>query len=130
MYCFYNFYKHTHENKSSYFYLELDLSTVDVIWYKENRRTLEKEKIKENYKFALKHKEELYTLTIKNVQGNDYGDYYCTVKNKYGKNQVLITLFGICISTSHRRLIMILFIFRLIAALKNYNLFHHFFQHL
>ncbi|VDI29600.1 uncharacterized protein [Mytilus edulis] len=72
---------------------ELDLSTVDVIWYKENRRTLEKEKIKENYKFALKHKEELYTLTIKNVQGNDYGDYYCTVKNKYGKNQVLITLF-------------------------------------
>ncbi|CAG2252770.1 unnamed protein product [Mytilus edulis] len=76
-------------------------SRAEVIWYKENKATPEKEQIQDNDKYKLEQQddqrlkadEKWYTLEIKNVQGNDYGDYYCTGKNELGENQAQFQLF-------------------------------------
>lgn len=34
-----------------------------------------------------------YVLTVKNVQANDYTEYYCVARNVYGTNQTIIRLF-------------------------------------
>ncbi|CAC5416126.1 unnamed protein product [Mytilus coruscus] len=73
-----------------------------VIWYKANKATQEKDQIQDNDKYTLEQQddqrlkadEKWYTLLIKNVQGNDYGDYYCTGKNEYGENQAKFQLVG------------------------------------
>lgn len=74
---------------------------AEVIWYKENKATQEKEQIQDNDKYTLEQQddqrlkadEKWYTLSIKNVQGNDYGDYYCTGKNEHGENEAKFQLF-------------------------------------
>ncbi|OPL33545.1 lachesin, partial [Mytilus galloprovincialis] len=74
---------------------------AEVVWYKENKATQEKEQIQDNDKYKLEQQddqrlkadEKWYTLEIKNVQGNDYGDYYCTGKNELGENQAQFQLF-------------------------------------
>ncbi|XP_071175791.1 lachesin-like isoform X2 [Mytilus edulis] len=74
---------------------------AEVIWYKENKATREKDQIQDNDKYKLEQQddqrlkadEKWYTLEIKNVQGNDYGDYYCTGKNEHGENQAQFQLF-------------------------------------
>ncbi|CAC5367517.1 unnamed protein product [Mytilus coruscus] len=79
-------------------------SRAEVSWYKANRATGEKEQILDKDKYNLheqysnysKPYERWYTLAIKNVLGNDYGDYYCTAQNEYGENQAKVTLFSIC----------------------------------
>ena len=81
---------------------------AEVIWYKENKATQEKEQIQDNDKYKLEQQddqrlkadEKWYTLEIKNVQGNDYGDYYCTGKNEHGENQAKFQLFGMYIYVS------------------------------
>ncbi|VDI24308.1 Hypothetical predicted protein [Mytilus galloprovincialis] len=72
-----------------------------VIWYKDSKYTQEKEQIQDDEKYGLKQQDDqrlnpygkLYTLTIRNVQGNDYGYYYCTGRNKYEEDQVQFLLF-------------------------------------
>ncbi|CAC5416127.1 unnamed protein product [Mytilus coruscus] len=74
---------------------------AEVIWYKENNTTQEKEQIQDNDKYTLeqyddqrlKADEKFYTLSIKNVQENDYGAYYCTGKNEHGENEAKFQLF-------------------------------------
>ncbi|XP_052060075.1 lachesin-like isoform X2 [Mytilus californianus] len=74
---------------------------AEVIWYKEYKSTQEKEQIQDNDKYILEQQddqrlkvnEKWYTLSIKNVEANDYGDYYCTGKNEYGENQAKFKLF-------------------------------------
>ncbi|XP_063439092.1 lachesin-like [Mytilus trossulus] len=74
---------------------------AQVIWYKENKATQQKEQIQDNDKYRLEQQddqrlkvdEKWYTLEIKNVQGNDYGAYYCTAKNEHGENQAQFQLF-------------------------------------
>ncbi|CAC5383967.1 HNT [Mytilus coruscus] len=69
---------------------------AEVVWYKENSTTLQKELIQDNDKYTLEQQydkrlkadEKWYTLTIKNVIGSDDGDYYCTAKNELGKIQL------------------------------------------
>jgi hypothetical protein len=42
----------------------------------------------------LKADEKWYSVLIQNVQGNDYGDYYCTGTNEFGTRSAKFTLFG------------------------------------
>ena len=75
---------------------------AEVIWYKENKATKEKEQIQDNDKYALnqqddqrlKAEEKWYTLEIKIVQGNDYGTYYCSGRNQFGSSEAKFVLFG------------------------------------
>lgn len=73
----------------------------EVIWYKENKATNQKEQIQDNDKYTLelqddqrlKADEKWYSLTVKNVQGSDYGDYFCSGSNEYGTNEAKFKLF-------------------------------------
>ncbi|XP_071145170.1 lachesin-like [Mytilus edulis] len=75
---------------------------AEVSWYKKNRATKEREQIHGGDKYNLDEQysnyskpfERWYTLAIKTVQRNDYGDYYCVARNKYGENQAKVTLFS------------------------------------
>ena len=75
---------------------------AEVIWYKENKATREREQIQDNDKYdlnlqddqRLKADEKWYSVLIQNVQGNDYGDYYCTGTNEFGTRSAKFTLFG------------------------------------
>ena len=74
---------------------------AEVIWYKENKATREREQIQDNDKYdlnlqddqRLKADEKWYSVLIQNVQGNDYGDYYCTGTNEFGTRSAKFTLF-------------------------------------
>ncbi|XP_052060070.1 lachesin-like isoform X4 [Mytilus californianus] len=76
---------------------------AEVVWYKENSTTLQKELIRDNDKYTLEQQydkrlkadEKWYTLTIKNVVGSDNGDYYCSAKNELGKKQAKFQLFEV-----------------------------------
>ncbi|VDH98498.1 Hypothetical predicted protein [Mytilus galloprovincialis] len=82
---------------------------AEVIWYKENKATQQKEQIQDNDKYRLEQQddqrlkadEKWYTLEIKNVQGNDYGAYYCTGKNEHGEKSSSISTFWYVHSTYH-----------------------------
>lgn len=54
----------------------------------------EKFTISKQHSSVLKYGEFWYTLKIINVQANDYTDYYCQGKNKFGNSQSMVNLFG------------------------------------
>lgn len=42
----------------------------------------------------MKADEKWYSVLIQNVQGNDYGDYYCSGTNEFGTRVAKFRLFG------------------------------------
>lgn len=74
---------------------------AQVTWYKFNPVSGRLEAISDNDKYdlnqqddqRLKNDEKWYSLTIKQVQGNDFGKFYCHAKNNYGENNATFILF-------------------------------------
>lgn len=72
-----------------------------VRWEKLNRQNQGRQVISDNDKYDLTKQfstmlyndQTWHTLRIVNVQGNDFGEYYCIAQNPYGENGTSLTLF-------------------------------------
>lgn len=85
-----------------YVFLLSGYPAPEVIWYRDNKATQQRERIILNDKYALevqddqrqKNDEKLYSLIVNNMESSDYGDYFCTGKNQYGQSEAKIRLTG------------------------------------
>ncbi|XP_052073260.1 lachesin-like [Mytilus californianus] len=74
---------------------------AEVIWYKVNPATGSLDQIQDNDKYdlnqqddqRLKADEKWYSLTIKTVQGSDFGKFFCHAQNRFGKGNASFVLF-------------------------------------